>query len=41
VKDLETFVKLYEESVKKKDTRVRLEVQRDRGRQTAVMRVSF
>jgi serine protease Do len=41
VKDLDTFVKLYEESVKKKETRVRLDVQRDRGRQTAVMRVSF
>jgi hypothetical protein len=41
VKDLEQFIKLYEESVKKKEARVLLEVQRDRGRQAAVMKVSF
>ena len=41
VKDLEAFVKLYDEAVKKKETRVLLEVQRGRGRQAAVMKVSF
>src|SRR4051812_6938414 len=40
VADLDAFVKLYDESVKGKEKSVILEVQRGRGRQTAVMKVN-
>lgn len=41
VADLEAFMKLYDESVKNKDARVLLEVQRGRGRRSAVLRVTY
>ncbi len=41
VTDLEEFVRLYEESVEKKDGRVLLEIQRNRGRRSAVLKVTY
>lgn len=41
VTDLETFVKLYEASIKNKDPRVLIEVSRNRGRQTMVLKISY
>jgi S1-C subfamily serine protease len=41
VTDLEEFVKLYDESVKAKEPRVLLEIQRGRGRRAAVLKVSY
>jgi serine protease Do len=41
VTDLDEFVKLYDESVKNKDSRVLLELQRGRGRMAAVLRVTY
>jgi serine protease Do len=41
VKDLDGFIKLYDASVKAKEKAVLLEVQRGRGRQTAVMKVTY
>ena len=41
VKDVDEFVKLYEASVKGKEPRVLVEVKRDRGTQTAVLRVGY
>lgn len=41
VEDLDEFLKLYEESVDRKDARVLLEIQRGRGRRAAVLRVSY
>lgn len=41
VADLDALNKLYDESVKKKEARVLLEVQRGRGTHTAVLRVSY
>jgi S1-C subfamily serine protease len=39
VKDLEELVKLYQESIDKKETRVLLEVKRGRATRSAVLRV--
>jgi serine protease Do len=41
VEDLDAFLKMYENSVSKKDNRVLLEVQRGRGIQSAVMKVTY
>jgi serine protease Do len=41
VTDLEEFVKLYDESIKSKDERVLLELQRGRGRRSAVLKVAY
>jgi serine protease Do len=41
VTDLDEFAKLYEESQKAKDARVLLELQRGRGRRSAVLKVSY
>ena len=41
VTDLDEFKKLYDESVKNKDSRVLLEIQRGRGRRSAVLKVSY
>jgi serine protease Do len=41
VKDMDDFTKLYDESVKKKEDKVLLEVQRGRGRQSAVLKVEY
>jgi serine protease Do len=41
VTDLDEFVKLYDESVKNKDARVLLEVQRGRGRRSVVLKVTY
>ncbi len=41
VKDVDEFVKLYEASVKNKDQKVLIEVSRMRGKQTAVLKVSY
>lgn len=41
VTDLDEFAKLYDDSVQKKDGRVLLEIQRGRGRRSAVMKVSY
>ena len=41
VKDVDEFVKLYEASIKAKDEKVYLVVQRDRGRQYFVLKVSY
>ena len=41
VKDMEDFSRLYDESVKKKEAKVLLEVQRGRGRQSAVLKVDY
>ena len=39
--DLDTLLKTYDESVNKKETRVLLEIQRGRGTQSAVLKVTF
>src|SRR5205814_2265230 len=39
--DLDEFIKLYEASTKAKDSRVLLEVQRGRGRRSAIMKVTY
>ena len=39
--DLETFKKLYDESVKNKDKTVLLEIQRGRGKQSVVLNVTY
>ena len=41
VKDVDEFVKLYEASVKAKETKVLVQVKRDRGTQTAVLKVGY
>lgn len=41
VTDLETFMKLYEDSTNKKETRVLLEVMRGRGARSAVLKVTY
>ena len=41
VTDLDEFIKLYDESVKSKDATVLLEVQRGRGRRSAVLKVTY
>jgi serine protease Do len=41
VKDIDEFVKLYNDSVKNKEAKVLLEVSRNRGRQTAVLKVTY
>ena len=41
VTDLDEFAKLYDASVKAKETRVLLEVQRGRGRRRAVLKVDY
>jgi serine protease Do len=41
VKDVDEFVKLYEASIKNKDPKVVIEVERNRGKQTAVLKVSY
>ena len=41
VTDLDEFKKLYDESVKAKETRVLLEFQRDRGKRRAVLKVDY
>jgi serine protease Do len=41
VTDLEAFATLYEESVNAKEERVLLEIQRGRGRRSAVLRVTY
>jgi serine protease Do len=41
VKDLQEFVRLYNESVSKKEERVLVEVLRGRGKQTMVLRVTY
>ena len=41
VTDLDEFVKLYDGSVKAKEPRVLLEIQRGRGRRAAVLRVTY
>jgi serine protease Do len=41
VEDLDAFVKLYNASIKEKETRVLIEVQRGRGRQSAVLKVTY
>ena len=41
VTNAEEFVKLYEASVKNKDPKVLIEVQRNRGKQTAVLKVTY
>ncbi len=41
VEDLDAFVKLYNASVKAKESRVLIEVQRGRGRQSAVLKVTY
>ena len=41
VTDLDEFKKLYDESVKAKETRVLIEFQRDRGRRRAVLKVDY
>jgi serine protease Do len=39
--DLDEFLRLYNESIKNKDARVLLEIQRGRGRRSAVMKVAY
>ncbi|HSI34954.1 MAG TPA: trypsin-like peptidase domain-containing protein [Tepidisphaeraceae bacterium] len=41
VKDLDEFVKLYDASTKNKDAKVLIEVSRNRGKQTALLKVSY
>jgi serine protease Do len=41
VKDVDEFVKLYDASVKAKDPKVLIEVQRNRGKQTAVLKIGY
>lgn len=41
VADLEEFIKLYDQSVKNKEPRVLLEIQRGRGRRSAVLTVEY
>jgi serine protease Do len=41
VTDIDAFIKLYEESAKNKEPRVLIEYQRNRGRQTTVMKISY
>jgi serine protease Do len=41
VKDVDEFVKIYDESVKKKDPKVLVEVRRNRGTLTEVMKVNY
>jgi serine protease Do len=41
VKDVDEFVKLYDASVKNKDPKVLVEVSRNRGKQTAVLKISY
>jgi serine protease Do len=41
VKDVDEFVKLYDASVKAKEPKVLVEVKRDRGTQTAVLKVGY
>jgi C-terminal processing protease CtpA/Prc len=41
VKDVDEFVKLYDASVKKKDPKVLIEVSRNRGKQTALLKISY
>jgi serine protease Do len=41
VTDLNEFIKLYDESVKNKDAQVLLEIQRGRGRMSAVLKVTY
>jgi S1-C subfamily serine protease len=41
VTDLDEFIKLYDDSVKNKEDRVLLEVQRGRGRRSAVLKVTY
>jgi serine protease Do len=41
VKDVDEFDRLYNESVRKQETKVIVEVSRNRGRQTAVLKVSY
>ena len=40
VKDLDAFIKLYDESVKQKESKVLLDVVRGRGHQTLVLKVN-
>jgi serine protease Do len=40
-KDLDEFLRLYNESTRQKDSRVLLEVQRGRGRRSAVLKVTY
>jgi serine protease Do len=39
--DLDEFIRLYNESIKKKETRVLLEIQRDRGHHSIVLKVEY
>jgi len=41
VTDIDEFIKLYEESVKRKDPRVFLQVRRDRGQQSVILKVNY
>ena len=41
VKDVDEFIKLYDASVKGKDAKVLVEVKRDRGMQTALLKVGY
>jgi len=41
VTDVDEFVKLYEASVKNKDGKVLIEVNRNRGKQTALLKVTY
>ena len=41
VKDVDEFVRLYNESVRKQEPKVIVEVSRNRGRQTAVLKVTY
>jgi hypothetical protein len=38
---VDEFVKLYDASVKKKDPKVLIEVSRNRGKQTALLKISY
>jgi len=41
VKDVDEFVKLYDASIKHKDPKVLIEVQRNRGRQTEILKIDY